>query len=525
MSGGSIDGGELVSNDIVAYMSSTDLLHGFVRAFARACREGVPVQKLAGLSVFYAVADSARVAVSENPRDVLRGDAERARSRLERAVKRSVATEDEEIGKQLLREAERWRRAEQEALTKLAGLEQERADEQVPRSFRSSTQLIDAALARLATADDRFTQEEYEAFRTLVRDLKLVQRSDGGWEASAVVRLPVEDGVAEVGPIGWTITNANTGVQTMRARMDRPGYGATRSRDTLVEELTAAGVSRVAALVITHAPFPELAQLLREAVLDLPPAAWVGPEWRRPEFAAHIRAVYTDPAFRWDPRGKWTRMSAERQACVDLAIERGSITYKDLQEVSPGARQDSVWRLSSPPSRSFTPTGMREWSPVLDGRIERTRLVAAPRRCWCGALGTTIARVPEVATDLLCSNGHVVTGDRPSGPAIAFPSDYQLLRMLPEQWRAALSGGRAARNRTAPRVPTQFERTLLAALPEADGDPESASQLGSRLDRNQSQVLARLKAMVEVGWVRRMDGYPSRWTRAEGAPPPHDPKA
>ncbi|MFF1530280.1 hypothetical protein [Cellulomonas sp. NPDC058312] len=467
------------------------------------------------LSLYYAMDQAAFVDNRATQQALLTKEAEQARVGWDRARRSAQTAPDDETAAALEQDAARWLDRLRTARRSLEALEAEaNSEEQADVAFESSTQLIDAALSRIATTD-RVTQAEIDAFHELTDGWSMIPRADGALDASVTVRLPVKGGALLI-PVRWEIAQLSVGTQAVRAQIDRPTGAPVVKREQTVHDLTEAGLSRLAALVVTNAPFTELPQLVREFVLGDPEAEWVGPQWREPAFVEHIRSVYLDPKFQWNGRGKYVLYSWMRQAAVDLALERGAISTQDLIDEHPAASKHTL--------QSFCGVGppngvIRRWAPVLDGTLERNKLRASARVCWCGAPGVAVARVPEVPKDLICEAGHPLQDAPPQGGVVVLPDAYRVLRMSGEQVRLALRQSRAARNRQLPvTTPTPGQPKVLEVLPWVGHEPVSAAQVGDALGAHQSAAGTQLKKMAAIGWVVRFDGWPARWARTANAP-------
>jgi len=504
------DGGHGVANGavVVAYLDSTQLLGGFVRALADACRSGLPVALRLGsgyVSTSHGVIDGLR-----NAAVLLQEEATRARRRADKARALAVTSESQEESDGYAAEAARWTRAAREAEQRLASVT-DTVEERPPATFASDISVLRAALGRLATAEERFTRDEYNAFRTVVPDLRLSAQADGSWLASAVVRLPVEGGIAELGPVTWIVEDRGRGTSSAKQALHRPGIPAQvtpelRHRLESLDQLT-----WQAAKTAANAPFAELPWILLHMLAGEQLPDWVGAPWRDPAFMAHIAATYADPQFAWLGRGQYLRTSPIRQAIVDMAADGDGVTLEELRSVVPWARPSTMWQERREPREMI-----RAWGPVYE-RVEATSTRdrhAKAVQCWCGALATTVVRVPEVVGDLLCPRGHAPLAPTGLQRTVVFPEAYQILRVPRERWMRMLATPRVVRH-SAPRAPRPSICQLLALL---EGHPEgrTSADLAEQLGRTTGSVHNTLNGLAKKGLVRRTATRPCQWLLVEG---------
>lgn len=499
------DGGHGTSNGavIVAHLRTQEVLHGFVRTFAEACRDGVPVKVHLGSE--YAATSGQSIDPRGASAGLLREQVERARIRAARARKLAVAAESEEEAAGYQAEARTWARKAVDAQHRL-GLLDTAPDLEAPARFESDTSVLREALARLATAEDKYTREEYNAFRVVVPSFRLEPDQHGTWKGSAMVRLPIEGGVAEIGPVTWPIAAGGVGTPSLRVRALTPG-GDTEPRDELRVRLgDVPGLTREAIVTVTNAPFRELPLLLLHLRAGTALPEWVGTEWQDPAFMAHVAAVYGNSQFNWMGKGQYARMSPIRQAIVDLTHEHGAVTLDQLRTVIPTATWRGVWANLDKSSGKIRPWAVPFRDLPAAGDRERR---AAPVRCWCGEDGITVARVPEVPGDLLCAGGHAPLAPTSIATTVTFPPAYQALRIPREQWLAELARPMAKRL-AGPHG--AFRAAVLGLITGVtDGPALTTSELAEATTYSVCRVREVLCELEASGSVRRSQGFPMRW--------------
>lgn len=484
------------TSEIVAYFRTEDLQAGFLKALASACRTGVDVTLRTDVHAFGTDivdgAEARRLLLEEQIKQVLNREHNAERCALD-------ATTDDE--------RRTWGDRAREARVKRGHLEE--ALQETPAApdanahFSVDMDVIRGALARVAT-QSRFTQAEYNAFRTVVPTFMLTREDNGTWRARAVLRLPTERGVAEVGPVSWPVPSPARGTHAVRAARCPVPVAASGSRVLLREELTErAGLSPDAANTLTNAPFPELAAIVLHRTVGAVLPDWVGEEWQDDTLGAHLVASYTQD-YRSFGRGRYVALSPQRQAVVDVVEQLEPASLADIRRILPGVDGERVWPLG----RQGT-TGERPWAAILDVSGERD-LRATLVRCHCGVPAATLARVPEVPGDLLCPAGHLARGP----VHVSLPTAYNDLRVTRAQWTAALPHYLATpisepshRTEDAP-----AELMIVAAAGEAGA---TSRDVATALGRAASNVHTSLARLEESGLVVREGRYPTRWRVAQ----------
>ena len=136
------------AREIVAYIKSADLLGGFVKSLAAACRAGVPARVRAQVGSFYSHADHTFVDAASASRELITqeiAEAVRAGTKCRHLAEKST---DEEMSTRYVHDAERWLRLEREARRRLQDLEVAEQDQQTER-FETTTELLEIGRAHV----------------------------------------------------------------------------------------------------------------------------------------------------------------------------------------------------------------------------------------------------------------------------------------------------------------------------------------------------------------------------------------
>lgn len=447
-SGKSLIGRHAADMEIVGYADFAGIMEGMADAFVEAIRTGVPTRMLPGHQMFGHRVGLSTVDLWNEKMSALTSDLSQATREATAAM--SMAVEAKADGEEDMRveyknlasrrtaDAARLRRAIDELNKEQTVLERSepfdvRADVWVP------------ALHRLRTCGGRFTQTERVHFQTMFPKFKM-ELVGATWWAVASLRLNTKDGVAELGPVRWPV-NAQGRSTVLALNRKAPATGERRTRLEIVAVLVASGrICRDAAQTVSNAPFRELRHLLLHELCGEPLPDWVGPQWRDPVFVDWIVRVYSDPNWVWSNRGKYGSSLLKRQYAVCLIDRHGPMLKRDLMR-RMGVGQLNVSEFSQPFRGKNTRQRALQPSLVQLGRGEWTQPVLGLIVCECGRNATTVARAPEIVTDLLCPCG-LAPGGEAFGmpPGLRFPDEYQQMRMTLEQCEE-LAASRHARHK------------------------------------------------------------------------------
>lgn len=496
--------------EVIAHIPASALLEGFVKAFLTALRSGVPATRLAGYTIYSAAASHVAVNTWQNSVDQIERKLAEAKRKKKRAKSYAFNAEDDD-------EAEEWyrthRAASKEVKQLKADLKQLR---QAPREapldgpFDAYTHVFTKAMENLAACGNKVSQAQHTALRTLVPRMTIGYR-DGTLWASATVRINTTEGVAELGPIEWTVGTGGTGSQRARALASTaPRQLPNRSRAGLRRRLELeTGMTADAAATLTNAPFPELASVVLHHAVGADYPDWVGGDWRDPEFGEWVTKVYTDPDFCWRGSGRYVRLSPERQAVVNYAAEHLKFTATDLAQAVPTLL---VRRVAEFAKAEVPRLKIRPWQPIIVGLGSPVRGSKVASRtyaavmCECGRPATVSAKVPEIPSDLLCACGLM-----PNAAALGlsetlrFPDEYQRLRMPHAEVMADLE------QRKADWI-VELTATAKAILKTTLVLGEGATQRQIETVVNSTSVNQQLRALADVGLLQRSDRVPARWS-------------
>ncbi|VXB06041.1 hypothetical protein [Aeromicrobium sp. 9AM] len=455
----SLIGRHAADMQIVGYAGFIDILDGMADAFLDAIRVGVPVRMLPGQSVFGTTRNMTTVDVRTEKLSALNAALAAAKREAESARTMAVkanAKNNAELEAEYDLMADR-RTADVVRLRKaVADLRAEPAEVVVNEPFDVRADVWVRALSRLKSCQGSMTQQERVAFQMIFPKFRM-ELVQGTWWAVASMRLNTVDGVAELGPVRWPV---NTQGRSTVLALNRPATatGERRTRHEIVSTLVGSGrMCRDAAQTVTNAPFRELRYLLLHEVCGEPLPDWVGEQWRDRVFVDWIVTVYTDPDWSWSGRGKYGSSLLVRQFAVWVVAQHGLISGRQLRRVmGPGA---VIFKHLVAPFADKN-TRQRPIQPCLTdaGKDENGYQLLAPIVCECGEPATTVARAPEMLTDLLCDCRQAPGGEALGmPPGLRFPDDYHQMRLSLKQCQDLMSAKRAKRRATL----TKRERVVL----------------------------------------------------------------
>jgi len=498
-SGKSLIGRHAADMEIVGYADFAGIMEGMADAFVEAIRTGVPARILPGHQMFGHRVGLSSVDLWNEKMSAL--DSDLSQATREAAAAMSMAVEakadgDEDmhveyknLASRRTADAARLRRAIEEL-----GKEQTVLERSEPFDVRADVWV--PALHRLRTCGGRFTQAERVHFQTMFPKFKM-ELVGATWWAVASLRLNTKEGVAELGPVRWPV-NAQGRSTVLTLNRKAPATGERRTRLEIVAVLIASGrICRDAAQSVSNAQFRELRHLLLHELCGEPLPDWVGPQWRDPVFVDWIVRVYTDPKWVWSNRGKYSSSLLKRQYAVCLVDKHGPMMPRDMTE-RMGVGQLSVSEFYQPFKGKNTKQRSVQPSLVVLERQVWSQPLLGPVVCECGRNATTVARAPEVFTDLLCPCGLAPGGEALGMPeGLRFPDEYQQMRMTLEQCEELLKS-RLARHGSM----TDREKDVLMRGSSLLADGVVAYKLGKAMGL--SGIDPTLRTLERRGLVERV---------------------
>ncbi len=493
---------------VIARFDKTQMHRAFVRALATAARSGLAAVHIRS----YHVDNDAGVAVA-----VARRAEQQLRDRerhLERSAARAHAAyydeDDPDFALPHLEEERRARAELKRVRQKLAELEQP-SDDRPLSTFEAKTDQFAQALENIGVRSV-FERAQVEAFRFAVPRFSVEATGDPHqWRCSATVRLPVEDGAVELGPVEWTMSTAGRSSGPLVAVIDS-GYeapGDVRSRAQFLSDMRAQQIDRQAALVLLNAP--SAVRAIASAAPDDPPQ-WLPTEWRVPALVSHLHATYRAQPFAWYPRNTYSMTNPMRQAIVDvLANAGGTMSYARVRELLPQLGPGTPNGIFSASTKT-----MRRWEvPFTTTRREDSWYLSSIECESCGAPARFAVRAPEVPGDLLCSCGRIPQASRWGvDPDLRFPVAYQALAPSPSAVQQYLAD--ASRWDERPVKPTPLGLQIVETL--AEDIDYSASDVAQRLGKNPTGGdKAAMDRLVTLGLAVDVPGRPRRWRLVAGA--------
>lgn len=507
---------------VVARFSTRGVHQGFVAAFAAACRDGVPVVKMTGHRLVVGAGATALVEMAAAQRRSLQLREQELQTAIERAKKAYLTAVSEE-------DADEYRKVEvekkldlQHVRKQLLGLRASKESEPA-LTFEADVSLLAEALSNVAEHDGAFTRAQVDAFAVVVPTLRIVPGPDmASWVGEATVRLPIEGGIAEVGPIRWPVRSTLRGSGAAQLALGVAPRD-DRRRPTVVGALMDHGVGRDAAQLLVKGP-PQLRALLEaDGDVDRLPT-WVGPQWRQTAFVEHVLGVYRAKPFPWG-QAAYARTDPVRQAIADvLADNGGSVFIDELPSLVPHWPGTRIVGLQIEERRIQR---TRPWrAPFTVAQRDGRRTLEAIR-CVCGRAAQTVLRVPELPGDLLCSCGRVPDPERWAlDPVVRFPEEYLAMRLPRSVWEVDLEAKESKRLQRLS-TPVGRESVVLAYL--HDGAWRTSTEVSGACNIPMTSIVPALRRMERrrVLASAQHDGR-TRWAavpQAADAPPTKPPAA
>jgi len=431
--------GTSANAELVGRVRLEDVHRGLVQALSDRLRGGIPAFRLH---------NQAFLVGSRGIAAVVKRDADRVRLQAKRTQLAHVRTSAERAYFECTVASARARcqAAFEEACrdldrvdAELAELERAAADTgpDPGPSFAVDGDVLADAMKALIIDGRKATRAQSEALKIVVPALEIRRNDDGTLSGYATVRLPIADGVAELGPITWRVRDMARGTAALRGASPVPEGVVVPPRDELVSGLVASGLTRNAAFVVANCPLPELGQVLlhRDDLSRLP--AWVAGDWRQSAFVAHVTDTYVHRADDLPGGGRYSSASPERQAVVDLiAAAGGRLPRRELQQQYPRLNE-GLWQMGAQQTgRKGYRTPWPQPFEIENIGWRENDLVAVG--CPCGGYATWVLRVPEVPTCLACRCGRIALDPEGHYASLRLPAGYRGLVVSEAAWRAAV---------------------------------------------------------------------------------------
>lgn len=425
-------------------VGSGDLHRSLADGIMNAIEEGVVAERLDGMRVLDSQQLHRTMMDSYGAQmESLRRDLDREKRREQRARSNANATEDDELAANFVRDAEEALRARRRLEKEVDALESRSRTLELPEVFESDSDYVAQAMANLAVCKELAPAEICEALDTILDGFRVdADGRDAVWTTHVLV--PAGGAVARLGPISGRIPNRIPATKVLlpdanyplaRQLLDVPD-DELKVRDSqwvrrrVVAALEGAGVSRMAARVLSLCAVPEVGDVVCQRLFGHPL-----PKHIDKSFEQHIVGVFLDPGFVGKP-SEYAGDSYTRQALVDhLEQCGGRAKWSDVVtafEERLGldymkVRHASV-ELDTGKSRVWPAPVVRhgDWGPRGDPGLRHLSLVECGH---CDGFATVVVRVPEIVDALLCE--HCLRQPVRAGASadIIYPASYLSLRV------------------------------------------------------------------------------------------------
>lgn len=465
------------------------IMDGFTTAFAKALREGVPVERLDGLVSWVSETKLVIVNNTANERSVLQADLADARRGLANSLRQVERADTPEDGDMWADKASEQRSRVDELQRRLEALDTKPVNAALPEEFESEVGFLLSAVDAMEKHPGSMPRKLVHQQEQIMPDRRVNILPDGRLQVEVRVRVPMAGGVASLGPISW-IPNDQPAltVPLMWAAQEAAGQPAPwldlpqperapqRERPTvspsarrlyagertrmrgerliLLDELLEVGCTNDDAMCLLGCGFPQAVHVVLAQARSETPPDWVGDAWADPAWMRWLHAAYVGSPLSWGRSGVWATASWYRQMLIDHTIDAGGrisceeLIDKAVGQVRPGGLKRVLKDEHTDASRSrphLAPLNKwGEWPQRGQSRVPGTRYGVELFMCErCGDPASVATRAIEVLGDILCPNGHMVRAgqvvDRarqhfPDPAQVIAPPEYQWLRVPPRLW-------------------------------------------------------------------------------------------
>lgn len=378
-----------IAAEKIATIRPGDLHRSIAEGIAQAIRDGVPATRLNGETFWIESSPHSlpKLISSNRTTDFLRRQLAEHQTRAARARKHALDFDDPDTARALLNDASYHQRKAEEVRRELAELEHQTETSSLPERWESNAAAVAQALANLATIDGAADGSIRAAMDEIITNSRMtVDAKQVAWTLH--VRLPLDTGVALLGPIRGTVPN-----------LHRP--------PSLAEQLRRAGLSRKAARLLAQHPDRDLVRtLLDEAARANEP------------FLSYMWEVYTADLTWWRSR-TWRAPDQGRQLLIDAVQSLGgSATPNQLRQQD--IDRNHIHRFSKQGPEVMATPAVRRVGDWKKGPANQPRKVALVQCPHCCGYATHVMRVPEIPCGLLCPDCRRM----PTQSSPVFPNQY-----------------------------------------------------------------------------------------------------
>ena len=405
----------------LALIEACDLHQSLAKGVAAAIRDGLPAERVAGLSA--AVTREGLVAYRSsltNRRIRLTQELDDLERRSTNARRNANDASDETSRREFLTDHERLRSELDRKRRQLHQIDEEANTEPAPLNdtFDVEGAYLARALANLARAGVRTSADIGTALQTVLDDFTVeADAYQVVWTCHVLV--PSTDGVVRLGPASGSVNNVAVVNRSLHAdrnrefveRFLRDGcsldelaalrrIGRDHARTLLFDGLHELGLDETASSALASCPIPEPRRAVWAALTE------ETNHTLDEHYVRHLTQTYCGEMTHWHGN-RWIYPPGKRQRILDALTDLGGRASPEQVAERAGVSRQYVLTVARPRQRK-APGDVSTYPPILTtvtegdqpkARILEVALIPCPH---CSGDANVIVRVPEIPTAVLC---------------------------------------------------------------------------------------------------------------------------